>query len=161
MESVILLLGGNLDDREAILTRATELIGEIDGVTVVKSSSMMESAPWGFGDEVVPPFLNLALECECACEAEELLDATQRIELELGRRRTNSGGYSSRRIDIDLIFYGERVVDTPRLTIPHPLLQERVFALEPIVEIAATRRHPIMQLSCQELLDRLTREDNA
>ncbi len=160
----MLLLGGNMGDVRASIERAAELLEERVGM-VVKRSSMMQSEAWGF-EEQTAPFVNQAIELECGCSPEELLDLTQAIEQELGRRReeeaqlkARSGErYCSRSIDIDIIFYGERSYESERLTIPHPLMHRREFVLRPIVEIAAKWQSVVLGHSCEELLDDLLRE---
>ncbi len=162
MERVILLLGGNIGDVEHRIERAVELIKERIGQIALRST-MLRSEPWGFNNEAVAPFTNLAIEVETELDPEKLLDATQQIERETGRERNIERDekerlnerYASRKIDIDIIFYGERVHNSERLTIPHPLLCEREFVLEPIVQIRADLRHPIVNKSCFELLEEL------
>ncbi len=132
----------------------------------MKRSTMVTSQPWGFGDqtqEEVAPFTNQAVVVETELAAEELLNALQQIENELGRRRTDEQQereqrgvrYLSRKIDIDIIFYGDHVIQSERLTTPHPLMAEREFVLEPLVEIEPEWRHPLLRVSCRELLNRL------
>ncbi len=164
MERVVLLLGGNIGDVRGRLREANRLIERYIGA-ITDRSTMVESEPWGFDDEqeLIAPFINQALVVESSLEAEALLDEVQRIEAELGREREaereekmeRGVRYLSRMVDIDIIFYGEKIIQSERLTTPHKLMAERRFVLEPMVEIAANWRHPIMGLSCKELLDRL------
>lgn len=131
---VILLTGSNRGDRAALLAQARERIEAKVG-PVVRASSVHESEPWGFDDP--QSFLNQVLIVDTALEPFALLDELQAIEQELGRVR-NEGkreGYEARPIDIDILFYGELVIDSERLTIPHPLIREREFVLVPLREV--------------------------
>ncbi len=164
MERVMLVLGGNIGDTCARIDRAVELIDQRVG-RVVKRSKMITSEPWGFEDkiETTPPFTNQAVEIECDMNPEKLLDMTQSIEQEVGRekniereeRERRGERYASRKIDIDIILYGEKLYKSERLELPHPLMQEREFVLAPIVEIAPEWRHPKFERSCKELLKEL------
>jgi 2-amino-4-hydroxy-6-hydroxymethyldihydropteridine diphosphokinase len=123
-------LGANLGDREASLARALGLLGEMADVVAV--SSVRETEPWGLADQ--PPFLNAVAALETELTARELLDELLDIERRLGRTR---GGprYGPRTIDLDILVYGDEVIDEPGLTVPHPRLHERRFALEPLQEL--------------------------
>ncbi len=163
MERVILLLGGNIGDVKGRLTEANTLINKYIG-KVTKRSSMIESQPWGFDNgEQIAPFTNQSVMVETKLTADDLLTAVQEIEAQLGREREaeleekskRGVRYLSRKIDIDIIFYGDQIIQSERLTTPHPLMAEREFVLEPIVEIAAEWQHPIIGLNCKELLDNL------
>ncbi|MFI3328662.1 MAG: 2-amino-4-hydroxy-6-hydroxymethyldihydropteridine diphosphokinase [Rikenellaceae bacterium] len=166
MEQVVLLLGGNIGDVESCLERAIELIDAVDGVSNVRCSKRYKTEAWGFGDGCdVAPFVNQAVVFD-ACEGLEplvLLDATQMIERELGRERefemqqkiASGERYLSRTMDIDTIFWGDRVIESERLIVPHPLMQERDFVLRPMVDIVGDMLHPTLKVSCKELLERL------
>ncbi len=134
-----LSLGSNLGDREQNLRRA---IGELKGVT--KVSSFHETEPLDMAPGT-PMFLNCAVEIETGDTPEVLLRTVLDIERRLGRVRENRSGstYDSRTIDIDILFYGDQVVSTPDLTIPHPRLLSREFVLRPLAEIAPNLRHPV------------------
>lgn len=167
MAQAILLLGGNMGDTRAKLLRAAELLEE-SGVVVKSRSTTRESEPWGFGSAETQRFVNQAFLVETELSAEELLCATQRAEITLGRRRdeeqeekfARGERYASRRIDIDIIFYEDLRMQSECLTLPHPLMQEREFVLRPIVEIAAAWRHPELGRSCEELLEELISRDS-
>ncbi len=160
----MLLLGGNIGDVEQRIDRAVEIIRREIG-SVTKRSRMKKSEPWGFEDreDTTPPFTNQAVEVETSLNPEELLKATQRAEQESGRERDKElcekelrgEKYASRKIDIDIIFYGEECYKSETLELPHRLMQEREFVLEPIVEITPEWRHPRFGKSCRELLDEL------
>ncbi len=161
MERVVILLGANLGDTRATFERATELLSQRVGEVVMRST-LWRSEAWGFKG-ATPEFSNQAIVCECELDAEELLTRTQGIESELGRERVREGEikrhsgerYSSRSIDIDIIFYGQMCYTSQRLTLPHPLMAEREFVLEPVAEILPDWQHPILGRSCEELLRRL------
>ena len=130
---VFLSLGSNLGDRQAHLNKAIELIGERIG-EVVRQSSFIETEPWGFESE--NRFLNGAILVETTLTPRQLLKATQKIERELGRKRKSSSGvYHDRPIDIDILLYDDLTIDEPDLKIPHPLMHERDFVMIPIREI--------------------------
>ncbi len=121
-------LGANLGDREATMRRAIELLGD----EVVAVSSFRETDPVGYEDQ--PRFLNGAVALETELSPRELLDRLLAVERELGRTR-DGPRYGPRTIDLDLLLYGEVVVDEPGLRVPHPRLAERRFALEPLAEL--------------------------
>ena len=125
-------LGSNLGDRERMLNQALALLGERVAVRAV--SSFRETEPWGDVDQ--PRFLNAAAEVETELSPRALLDVLLDVERRLGRTR---GGrrYGPRTIDLDLLLYGDVVVDEPGLTVPHPHLHERRFVLEPLAELDA------------------------
>ncbi len=125
-------LGANLGHREETLRRAVELLGAADGVDVLAVSQLRETEPVGVVDQ--PPFLNGAVAIETALAPRDLLDLLLEIERSLGRVREERWG--PRTIDLDLLVYGNEVVDEPGLRVPHPHLHERRFALEPLVELA-------------------------
>lgn len=130
---VFLSLGSNLGDRQAHLNKAIELIAERIG-EVVRQSSFIETEPWGFESE--NRFLNGAILVETTLMPRQLLKATQKIERELGRKRKSSSGvYHDRPIDIDILLYDDLTIDEPDLKIPHPLMHERDFVMIPLREI--------------------------
>lgn len=160
MARVALLLGGNQGDVKRTLQTAQQLINSHVGA-VLRCSHRYESEPWGF--PAAQRFSNQALEVSTDLSPLEVLDACQGIERELGRNRaaeaiekaSSGAAYSSRPIDIDIIFYGDEVIDDERLTVPHPLLAEREFALQPLAEIMRRHRHPVTGVTVGEMLDAL------
>ena len=135
MHIVYLGLGSNMGDRKATLDAACQLIEERIGA-VVRRSSYYESAPWGF--ESSNQFLNAAVCCQTTLTPRRLLRATQRIERQLGRQQKSRDGiYHDRPIDIDILLYDDLTVDEPDLKIPHPLMRQRPFVMEPVREIEA------------------------
>jgi len=121
-------LGANLGDREETILAAAERLGPR------RLSPIVETEPWGFADQ--PRFLNAVAELETELTPRALLDRLLEIERELGRTR---GGprYGPRTIDLDLLLYGDEVVEEPGLTVPHPRLAERLFVLEPLLALDA------------------------
>lgn len=165
MARVVLLTGGNTGDVKRNLQTAQQLINARVGA-VLRCSHRYESAPWGF--EAGSRFSNQALEVSTDLTPLEVLDAVQAIEQELGRNRAAESVekartgviYTSRPIDIDILFYDDEVIDSERLTVPHPLLAEREFALLPLCEIMRARRHPVSGLTVGEMLDALRAAKN-
>jgi 2-amino-4-hydroxy-6-hydroxymethyldihydropteridine diphosphokinase len=126
-------LGANLGDREATIARAVELLDAHDGVHVVAVSTLRETDPVGFLDQ--PRFLNGVAAVETELEPRDLLERLLEVERRLGRTREGPR-YGPRTIDLDLLVFGDREVAEPGLTVPHPRLAERAFALEPLAELA-------------------------
>lgn len=121
---------------------------------MVERSSDYTTEPWGFDAEEW--FLNVLLVVETELEPDALMDALLGIEAELGRvRKPGQRGYSSRTVDLDILYYGDRIVKTEKVTIPHPLLHLRRFALEPLCEIVPDFLHPVFNLSQTQLLEKL------
>jgi 2-amino-4-hydroxy-6-hydroxymethyldihydropteridine diphosphokinase len=123
-------VGANLGEREGTIQRALELLSE--RVRLVAVSSVRETEPWGCADQ--PRFLNAAAAVETELTARELLGELLEVERELGRTREGPR-FGPRTIDLDLLLYGGRRIDEPGLTVPHPHLHERRFALEPLAEL--------------------------
>jgi 2-amino-4-hydroxy-6-hydroxymethyldihydropteridine diphosphokinase len=126
-------LGANLGDREATIRRALELLGAEPGIEVVAVSTLRETEPVGYADQ--PAFLNGAAALDTELSPRALLDRLLAVEQELGRVRGAGPRFGPRTIDLDLLLYGSEVVDEPGLTVPHPRLAERSFALEPLCEL--------------------------
>uniref|UniRef100_UPI0040563909 2-amino-4-hydroxy-6- hydroxymethyldihydropteridine diphosphokinase n=1 Tax=Alistipes sp. TaxID=1872444 RepID=UPI0040563909 len=156
MEQVVLITGGNRGERERLLERARQLIGERVG-SIIAASSAMESEAWGFRSEGA--FLNQVLVVECPLEPMALLETTQQIERELGRDRlrereekaSTEEAYASRTMDIDILFYGDRCINLPLLQVPHPRFAERDFVLRPLVEVIPTWRDPQTGRTIEEI----------
>lgn len=147
---VYLGLGTNLGDKELNLRTAVNKINERIG-KVTSLSAFYVTAPWGFSSE--NSFLNAACCVESGLSPFDVLKETQAIERELGRMKKSVGGnYSDRLIDIDLLLYGDLILHTPELELPHPLMTERRFVMEPLVEIAPEVVHPVLGKRLGELL---------
>ena len=125
-------LGSNLGDREATLLRALELLAAEPGVTVAAVSALRDTEPVGYVDQ--PRFLNGAAAVDTELPARELLDRLLGVERSLGRRR-DGPRFGPRTVDLDLLLYGDATIEEPGLSVPHPRLGERRFALEPLAEL--------------------------
>ncbi|SFH46688.1 2-amino-4-hydroxy-6-hydroxymethyldihydropteridine diphosphokinase [Pedobacter insulae] len=150
--TVHLLLGSNLGNRQKIIDEALTLLGQRVG-EIQLTSSIYETAAWGKVDQ--PSFLNVAVAIQTELTPLQLLEAVLKIEVELGRVRHEKWG--ARMIDIDIILYGDEVVNLRHtLQIPHPEMHNRRFVLLPMMEIAPDRVHPVLQQNISELLANLT-----
>ncbi len=146
---VYLGLGTNLGDKEQNLRMSVKKIEERIG-NVVSLSAFYATAPWGFSSE--NSFLNAAVCVETTFLPLQVLEETQRIERELGRTEKSVNGlYADRLIDIDLLLYDDRVMDAEGLILPHPLMTERRFVMEPLSEIAPDVVHPVLHKTMKEL----------
>ena len=153
MVSVFLGLGTNLGDRPANLRTAIDALGAIGSVEAL--SRVYETSPLYVTDQ--PAFLNMAIKLRTHLVPLALLDALKRLETDIGR--VESFRYGPRLIDLDILFYGDEVVEAPRLSIPHPRLHERHFALVPLADIAPTLLHPTRGRTIRALLDALPEDD--
>ena len=141
-------LGSNLGDKQAYLNLAISLITKQIG-RIVCQSAYYETEPWGYVSSNT--YLNAVIAVETNLMPMDVLDITQDIERELGRKqKSTEGGYADRPIDIDLLLMDDWVMQTERLTLPHPLMHQRLFVMEPLVEIAPTLIHPVLKKTiCQ------------
>jgi 2-amino-4-hydroxy-6-hydroxymethyldihydropteridine diphosphokinase len=149
MKKVFLGIGTNLGEREENLKRAINSIGDNIG-KVVRVSSVYETEPWGFSAE--NNFLNIVAEVETILTPSGLLGAILMIESQLGRHREEKQ-FTSRVIDIDILFYEDLIIDETILKIPHPHLHKRKFVLVPFSEIAPDQMHPLLKKNIAALLD--------
>lgn len=150
MEKSYLLFGSNMGDKNEIFAQACLLINNRCG-RVVDMSAAYESEPWGF--EADEWFMNRVVVVETELAPEELLRRLLDIEAELGRvRRPDAQGYTSRTADLDILYFGSQIIQTERLTVPHPRLHLRRFALLPMCEVAPDLVHPVLHLTQTELL---------
>lgn len=141
-----MLLGSNLGNRELYLQKAIRYI-ENEIADVVKASSVYETQSWGKTD--APDYLNQVVMLRTAMPPLDILKKILGIEIALGRRREEKWG--SRTIDIDILFYGEHIINEPALQVPHPELHKRRFTLEPLSEIGADFVHPNLKKSLLQL----------
>ena len=146
---VYLGIGGNLGDRERNLGNALKYLERLVGVPVV-ISQMYETEPVGFDSD--DKFLNIVVIIETNLNPLEILDQIRIIESTLGRVR-GPDKYVSRLIDIDIIFYGDQIIENEKLTIPHPRMHQRNFVLIPFCDIEADFIHPVFHRSVKEILD--------
>ena len=148
-------IGSNLGDRAANIRSAMMMLDKSEGVRVTRVSTLFENAavggPTGAGD-----FLNAAAEVNTSLDARELLHRLFEVERSLGRERREK--WAPRTIDLDLLLYGDSVIDEPGLTVPHPLVHARLFVLKPLAEIAPHTVHPIHKKTIAELLENVARD---
>lgn len=148
-----ILFGSNQGDKKGLLEQACTLINKRCGMLVERSSDYM-TEPWGF--ETKEWFLNALLVVETELEPDALMDELLSIEAELGRvRQPEKEGYSDRTVDLDILYYGDRIVHTDKVTIPHPRLHLRKFALMPLCELVPDFLHPELNISQKQLLEKL------
>ncbi len=150
MQEAVIILGGNQGDAPATFKRCEERFDELD-YTLVNTSSIYSSPPWGFSSENL--FYNQVMVFETNKIPQEVLNDCLSIENELGRTRNNSPEYEDRLIDIDILFYAEETLVEEHLTIPHPRLHERKFCLVPLHEIMPDFIHPGLNKSIEKLLE--------
>jgi len=149
MNEVYLCLGGNLGNCFETFKQVCEHIKQIVG-SVSKQSSLYQSQAWGMDN--APDFFNQVIKVETTLSAEELLLILLEIEKKLGRTRTETTTYQSRLIDIDILFFNKKIIETDTLHVPHPRLHLRKFVLEPLNEITSNFIHPLLNKTMAELL---------
>ena len=151
-QSVFILLGSNLGDRQLLINQACEMIEERCG-RIVSKSRLYESEPWGFKSEHW--FLNQVVVLDTDMSPDDLMDALLEIEKELGRDRTTPHeGYVSRPMDLDILYWGkDLIVEKQHVIVPHPRLHKRRFTLLPLCDVAPDYVHPILKKTNRQLLD--------
>ncbi len=145
-------LGTNIGNKRRNMITAAALLAERVG-DVLALSGFYETEPWGFESENF--FLNVAVKLKTSFPPLELLQITQQIEKELGRAEKSNGVYHDRIIDIDILLYDDEVLQIPGLTLPHPLMHERKFVMDPLSEIAPFVVHPVLKERIIDLKERL------
>ncbi|TDH26536.1 2-amino-4-hydroxy-6-hydroxymethyldihydropteridine diphosphokinase [Segetibacter sp. 3557_3] len=148
MARVYLLIGGNMGERELNLKAARTMIAGAVG-EILSASAVYETEAWGITDQ--PLFLNQAILVESQYDPQHILENILSIETRIGRKRVQKFG--PRTIDIDILFYDNLVLNSSSLTIPHPEMQNRRFALAPLYEIAASLQHPVLNKTIAQLFD--------
>lgn len=145
-----ILFGSNQGDKRKLLEQSCVLVSERCGMLVERSSAYI-TEPWGFESDEW--FLNALLVVETELDPDTLMDTLMGIEAELGRvRHPEKEGYSSRTVDLDILYYGDRVVNTGKVTVPHPRLHQRKFALMPLCEVIPDFLHPVLNMSQEDIL---------
>lgn len=145
-------LGTNIGNKRRNMITAAALLAERVG-DVLALSGFYETEPWGFESENF--FLNAAVKLKTSFPPLELLQITLQIEKELGRAEKSNGVYHDRIIDIDILLYDDEVLQIPGLTLPHPLMHERKFVMDPLSEIAPFVVHPVLKERIIDLKERL------
>ena len=146
---ITVILGSNTGQKRQWIEEAIRRLVGTAG-PVLKASSYYETEPWGFESDNT--FLNAVIVMTTELSPMELLDATRLIEIEMGRIEKSDGAYHDRIIDIDILLYEDLVLQTPELTLPHPLMHERLFVMEPLAEIAPNVIHPVFKKPVISLL---------
>jgi len=150
--AVYLALGANLGEREENIRSALAALDASEGVEVIRVSSFLENAAVG-GPANSPAYLNAAAEIMTTLGSHALLHRTLQIERDLGRVRVHK--WEPRTIDIDILLFGDQIISSQELVVPHPLMHERRFVLQPLAEIAPGAVHPVLQMTIGGLLENL------
>lgn len=141
-------LGSNLGNRAHYLQQAIFSLGNLAG-EIGAISPVYQTPAWGFEGE---DFFNACLALHTELSPEPLLECLLQIEKQAGRLRNTTGGYRSRTLDLDLIYYGDQIIQTDSLTVPHPSLEKRRFVLKPLADIAPQYYHPVLGKDHRNLL---------
>ena len=149
---IYLGIGSNMGNRYEYLQKMVEKLKEF--VDIKEYSAIYEAPPWGVKQQ--PSYLNACIAGETELEPDALLEAAQKIEADLGREKTFRWGPHV--ADIDILFYDDLVLESPHLTIPHPMMHERSFTLYPLADIAGNLKHPKLKKTVKELRDSIPRD---
>lgn len=158
MAIAYLCLGSNVGDKLTYVQQAVKLLTESNMVTVVRSSAFYETEPWG--NKNLDWFVNAVIEIKTKLSPRELLELCKNTEIRMGRKPSVSKEYEPRCIDIDILFYGDMIINEPDLVIPHPLLHKRAFAIVPLLELIPDYIHPKYKKSMLELHEALEDVDD-
>jgi len=156
--TAFIALGANLGDRRQNIQTAVEYLRGTEGISVVRVSALLDNLAVG-GPADSPAFLNGAAELKTTVGSHALLHRLLEIERQIGRVRRER--WEPRMIDLDLLLYGDQIISSQELVIPHPLMHERRFVLEPLAEIAPEAVHPVLQMTIGGLLENLDRKNAA
>ena len=158
MPTAYLNIGSNKGNSLALIEQAVALIEHLCN-TSVRCSGVVKSAPWGYESE--NPYTNIGVAISTDLNAHALLDALQAIEQKVSPtpHRDSQGNYIDREIDIDIVAIDAMVIDTPRLTLPHPRMHLREFVLQPMHELAPEWQHPLLGLTAMQMLEQLRQSD--
>ena len=159
---LFLAFGSNLGQKEENIRQSIQALNETSGLRLIQCSRFLETPPQGFQSNHL--FLNAVARFETTLPLLTILETTQNVERKLGRTyKSFDKHYRDRTIDIDILFYGRQTFQSDLLTVPHPLLQNRLFVLEPLAEIAPRFCHPVLHKTILRLLHELngkTKQEN-
>ncbi len=148
-----LSLGSNLGDRVGYIQQATSLLGETEGIKIVRTSAFYETEPVGMTGHLW--FVNAIVEVKTSLTPPQFIEQCQRIESQLGRQRSDNANYEDRTIDIDVLFWNKDIIEEENITVPHKLMHKRAFTLVPLMELNPDYVHPIFQKTIVELHEEL------
>ncbi len=153
MAIAYLSLGSNLGDRLGYVQQAASIIGSTENISIVASSSFYETEPWQM--DTKNWFVNAIVQISTSLSPEELLIVCQRIEYQLGREQSGQRPYTDRTIDIDILFYDDKLINTKDLVVPHKFFHKRACMLVPMLEINDDFVHPLFKKTVSQLYDEL------
>ena len=151
MAIVFLSLGSNLGDRLSYVQQAASILGMTNNIQIIATSSFYETEPWQM--DTPNWFVNAIVQISTSLSPEELLIVINRIEAQLGRERSEKRQYTDRTIDIDILFYDDKLINTDKLVIPHRFFHRRACMLVPMLEIAQDFIHPLFKKSISDLMN--------